>query len=172
VDHSCPKPRGVDSKGEGSSSGRRQDQPPPLGFSSTTARPRARRGRRRRARRCRAAPLGGGKASRRRGAHRRRTAPGGEGAGNQGRGSTDRDDEPGKERDEVNHCAVGERLHRRNINNPPSTGRPRLHLRPTVSTAAILISFPLPCFLSVLTPSSMETHRCEMFCLCAGLRAA
>jgi hypothetical protein len=51
----------------------------------------------------------------------------------------------------VNIYASGEHLHHWTTDDPSSSGRPRLHRRPTVSTTAFHFSFP-PWILAVLAP--------------------
>jgi hypothetical protein len=82
-------------------------------------------------------------------------------------GSTDHDVEPREERDDVNNCIAGTPS-RRNINDTPSSGRPRLHRRPTVSTAAFLFSSPLGLSYDAATSGRVV----EEPCLVAGRRAA
>jgi hypothetical protein len=118
----------------------------PLGVSSTSARLRARSGRRKRARRCRAAPLGEGVAP---GRSSIAVAPHQEGKepGTRSGGSTDHDVEPEGERAGVNTYATGEHLPHRNTDATSPAGRPRLHRRPLVSTAAPFSLLPLGFFL-------------------------
>jgi hypothetical protein len=69
-------------------------------------------------------------------------------------GSTNHDVEPGEERDaDVNTYVTWEHLLRRNTDATTPAGRPRLHRRPLVSTAAFLLSSP-PWILPVMTHMS------------------
>jgi hypothetical protein len=77
---------------------------------------------------------------------------GGPSAGDSG-GNTDRDVESREERDDGDTSIAGTPS-RRNLYDTPSSGRPRLHRRPTVSITAAFLLFPLPLGLSCVATTS------------------
>jgi hypothetical protein len=132
---------------------RRQSHPPPLGVSSSaTARVR-RIGEKQQAR-------------------RRRVAPGEEEARNQERrehGPVLRSTSPAWTPTPPGASTSPECLHARNTDATPPSGRPRLHRRPTVSTAALLLSSPLG-FLPVLASQVWRRIAAEFLPVCWPLR--